>query len=294
MRKSGIILRCLAVLFMIMAGCSSHQVNKSDKSDWKLGAQTYTFNHFTLVQTFDKMQSLHLKFAEVYFGQLLGEGFDTAEVMDYHLKAETQAKILELAKSKQITIKACGVVVCENNQEWLDLFQFAKAMGIETITCEPTLKQLKFVDSLANVYNIDIAIHNHPKPSTYWNPDTLIAAIRDLGPHMGGCADVGHWERMGINPVEALKKYEGRLKSLHFKDVAPKSPLGEAAGEFEGQHDVIWGQGVCQVDSMLMELHRQNFKGLFSIEYEYNWDNSVPDIEACISYFNRQVDTLFK
>jgi sugar phosphate isomerase/epimerase len=294
MRKSGIILTGIALLFVSITGCSTIQENKAEKNGWKLGAQTYTFNHFSLVQTFDKMQSLHLKYAEVYFGQLLGEGFDTAEVMDYHLKAEIRTKILELAKSKQVTIKACGVVVCDNKQEWLDLFQFARAMDIETITCEPTLEQLKFVDSLANVYNIDIAIHNHPKPSTYWNPDTLIAAIRDLGPHMGGCADVGHWERMGINPVEALKKYEGRLKSLHFKDVAPKSPLGEAAGEFEGQHDVIWGQGVCQVDSLLLELQRQNFKGLFSIEYEYNWDNSVPDVAACITYFNQQVDKLFQ
>jgi sugar phosphate isomerase/epimerase len=294
MRKSGILLLCIALSFMFMGGCSTSKESIAEKNGWKLGAQTYTFNHFNLVQTLDKMHYLNLKYAEVYFGQPLGEGFDTSEVMDYHLKAETQAKILALAKSKQITIKACGVVVCENNQEWLDLFQFAKTMGIETITCEPTLKQLKFVDSLANVYNIDIAIHNHPKPSTYWNPDTLMAAIDGLGPHMGGCADVGHWERMGINPVEALKKYQGRLKSLHFKDIAPKSPLGEAAGEFEGQHDVIWGQGVCQVDSMLTELKRQKFKGLFSIEYEHNWDNSVPDIEVSITYFNQVVDKLFK
>ncbi|RIJ46377.1 sugar phosphate isomerase/epimerase, partial [Maribellus luteus] len=34
---------------------------------------------------------------------------------------------------------------------------------------------------------------------------------------------------------------------------------------------------------------RQGFKGLFSIEYEYNWDNSVPDIKKCIEFFNAKV-----
>jgi len=37
----------------------------------------------------------------------------------------------------------------------------------------------------------------------------------------------------------------------------------------------------------LKELKAQGFKGVFSIEYEYNWDNSVPDIKECIIYFNK-------
>jgi len=39
------------------------------------------------------------------------------------------------------------------------------------------------------------------------------------------------------------------------------------------------------IKGMLQELKAQNFKGLFSIEYEYNWENSVPDIEKNIQYF---------
>ena len=38
---------------------------------------------------------------------------------------------------------------------------------------------------------------------------------------------------------------------------------------------------------MLNELKRQNFSGYFTIEYEYNWENSVPDIRQCIDYFNQ-------
>jgi sugar phosphate isomerase/epimerase len=42
-----------------------------------------------------------------------------------------------------------------------------------------------------------------------------------------------------------------------------------------GGHDVPYGQGVSNIPAVLDELKRQGFKGNISIEYEYNWDNSV-------------------
>jgi L-ribulose-5-phosphate 3-epimerase UlaE len=83
---------------------------------------------------------------------------------------------------------------------------------------------------------------------------------------------------------------EGRLISLHFKDITAKN---ESKAGAEAQHDVIWGTGILNVKDMLNELKRQNFKGVFSIEYEYNWENSVPDIKQCIEYFNNSVEELF-
>ena len=31
-------------------------------------------------------------------------------------------------------------------------------------------------------------------------------------------------------------------------------------------------------------MKRQNFTGNISLEYEYNWDTSVPDIKQCIDF----------
>lgn len=192
----------------------------------------------------------------------------------------TQQDLLKLAKSKGIKIVASGVVICENNTEWDQLFAFAKAMGIQTITCEPALNQLDYVEKLADKFNIDVAIHNHLKPSIYWNPNDLMGRSK----HLGACADVGHWKRMGIDPIEALRKCEGRIKSLHFKDV---DKVGTDS------FDTIWGTGVCNVESMLKELKRQNFLGLFAIEYEYHEENPDPDMKECIKYFNQIVDRMF-
>lgn len=275
----------ILILTMLLSANIYAEPTKAEKAGWKLGVQAYTFHKFSLQEAIDKAQELGLKYIEVYYGQTLGKGMEGT--MDFHMNKATQAKVLAYAKSKGVKIVASGVIICNDEAEWKQLFEFAAGMGIETITCEPDYKHLKYVDQLANQYKIDVAIHNHPKPSAYWEPDLFLNAVKGLSPRIGACADIGHWKRMGIDPVEALKKYEGRLKTFHFKDVKEK-----VAGE-EEQHDVIWGTGICNIDGVLKELKRQNFKGLFSIEYEYNWDNSVPDIKQCILNFNKITNTIF-
>ena len=280
--RSKIVKINLLLLALFLSGSVVAQSGKADKAGWLLGAQSYTFHQFTFVETLDRMQKLGLKYVEIYYGQTLGNGF--TGTMDYKMDVITQQKVLKLARSKGIRIVASGVVVCENNAEWDQLFAFAKAMGIRTITCEPALNQLDYVEKLADKFNIDVAIHNHPKPSTYWNPDDLMNALKGRSKHLGSCADVGHWNRMGIDPIEALKKCEGRIRSLHFKDV-------DKAGA--DSHDTVWGTGVCNVEAMLKELKRQNFKGLFSIEYEYHEENPDQDMKECIKYFNQITNRLF-
>ncbi|MFV0592134.1 MAG: sugar phosphate isomerase/epimerase family protein [Draconibacterium sp.] len=270
-----------AALFLfitVVSLAASAKKNKAEKAGWELGVQSYTFHKFTFCEAVDKVHELGLKNIEIYYGQQLGG--DMEGTMTYKMDKETRGKVLKYARSKNVKIMASGVVSCKDNTEWDQLFEFADAMGIQLITCEPAYDHLKYVDELANKYKIDVAIHNHPKPSKYWNPDLFLEEVDGLSKRIGACADVGHWARMGLDPVECLKKINGRVKSLHFKDIKAKE-----AGETE-QHDVIWGTGILDLKGMLDELKRQKFEGLFSIEYEYNWTNSVPDIKKCILYFN--------
>lgn len=278
-RKSAMLLLILATSFSLSA-----QKGKLKKAGWELGVQSYTFHKFSFKEAVDKVNQLGLRAIEVYFGQPLGEGMEGT--MDFRMDKKTQQQVLDYARSKKVKIVACGVVICKDEAEWKQLFEFANEMGIRLITCEPEYKHLPYVDQLANEYQIDVAIHNHPKPSNYWKPDLFLEAVDGLSNRIGACADVGHWERMGIDPVDGLRKYQGRIKSLHFKDIK-----GKMAGEPE-QHDVIWGTGILDINGMLSELKRQGFEGLLSIEYEHNWENSVPDIRKSIDYFYQITDKL--
>jgi hypothetical protein len=52
-------------------------------------------------------------------------------------------------------------------------------------------------------------------------------------------------------------------------------------------HDVHWGTGVSDILGVIQELKRQNFSGMISAEYEYNWDSNVSDVVASIAYFRK-------
>jgi L-ribulose-5-phosphate 3-epimerase UlaE len=62
--------------------------------------------------------------------------------------------------------------------------------------------------------------------------------------------------------------------SSHMKDKTDYGPC----------HDVPYGTGVGEIKRCLDELKKQGFQGNISVEYEYNWDNSVPDVTQCIDF----------
>jgi sugar phosphate isomerase/epimerase len=82
-----------------------------------------------------------------------------------------------------------------------------------------------------------------------------------------------------LDPVECLQKLEGRIISLHMKDLDKRG--------VRNAHDVPWGTGNCNVAGVLHELHRQGFKGVFSAEYEHNWENNLPEVKESMDYFKR-------
>ncbi len=162
-------------------------------------------------------------------------------------------------------------------------FDFAKDMGIETLVAEPAESDFENLDKLCGEYQINIAIHDHPKPAHYWDPEIVLKVTKGLSKRIGACCDTGHWSRSGLNPIECLKKLEGRIISFHFKDLNQPGP---------GAHDVPWGTGVCDVKGMLTEVRRQGVRAVFSIEYEYNWTTSLPELAQCVAYFDKISDEL--
>lgn len=244
---------------------------KEAKLGWKLGAQSYSFRLFTLTEALDKLDSCGLRYVECYPGQKIGG--DIEGTMDFKMDAAKRKAVLDLLKSKKKQMVAFGVVSPRSEEEWKQLFDFAKAMGIQVITSEPRTQDLDIVSRLADEYKIKVAIHDHPKPSHYWHPDSVLTAIQGRSQYIGACADIGHWVRSGLDPVECLQKLKGHIYSLHFKDLHEKDRKG---------HDVVWGTGVCNIEGVVKELKAQKFKGVISAEYEHNWANSVPDITASV------------
>lgn len=278
----------LAALATGFFSCNSPSSNSSqpltrEDLGWKLGTQAYTFRKFTFFEAVDKTKELGLHYIEAYPGQQIGG--ELTGVMNYDIDSSTRQKIKDYLKKQDVALMAFGVVVPKTPAGWDSLFAFAKDMGISNIVSEPAPERLPEISQLCDQYKINVAIHDHPKPSHYWSPDTLLAAINGLSNRIGSCADVGHWVRSGLNAVECLKKLEGRIIELHFKDISSKAPEAE---------DTIWGTGAMDIPGMLQELQRQHFKGLFSIEYESDPEDNMGQIKKGIQYFDTEIGKLKK
>jgi len=273
---------CALLLLSIILGSCKIKHNQSSskhpeaKLGWKLGSQAYTFKQFTFLEAIAKIDSCNLSYVEAFPGQEIGGGISGK--MDYKMDADKRIQILKKLQENHVKMIAYGVVGADNEADWVKIFEFCKAMGVETITSEPNEKDLQLLSGLCDKYQINLAIHNHPNPSHYWNPDIALNAIKGKSHRLGLCADVGHWVRSGLDPVASLKKSAGHVLHLHMKDLNEKN---------RNAHDVHWGTGVCDIDAIIKELKRQNFKGAISAEYEYNWNNNRTDVAESVAYFRK-------
>jgi sugar phosphate isomerase/epimerase len=249
----------------------------ADKLGWRLGCQAYSFNRYSFFEAVEKNASLGLGVIEVYPGQSLSKekpDVKVDEAMSPEVRAEVKKRLAD-AGVKMVGYGVCGLSKDEAASR--KTFEFAKDMGVETLISEPEPDAFDVLEKLCDEYQINMALHNHPQPSKYWNYKTVLEVCKGRSKRIGSCADTGHWMRSDINPLEAIKALEGRIISLHFKDL---NQYGHEA------HDVPWGTGKANVRDLLIELDRQKFRGVFSIEYEHNWTTSVPEIAHGVGYFD--------
>ena len=248
------------------------------KLGWRLGVQAWSFRRFTFFEAVDKVASLGLHCIEAYPGQRLSAEKPDLR-MDPRMDARTREDVSTKLREKDVKLVCFGVVGLGNDEAACrEVFEWANQMGVETIVSEPPPEAIGMLDRLCREYRINLALHNHPRPSRYWNPETVLEVCEGRSKRIGACADTGHWMRSGLDPVEALKKLEGRIVSFHFKD------LNELGG---GAHDVPWGTGKGNARGMLAEIQRQGLRAVFSVEYEHNWDKSFPEIAKCVEFFEQ-------
>lgn len=244
----------------------------AEKLGWRLAVQCYTFRGISFYETLDRCAQLGIKYVEIWPGQKLSPENPKLKIgpgLSPEVRAEVKAKLAALG-IKPVCI---GVTGCSK-----DVMDFAKEMGIEVIVTET--KPTPDLDKTLGEYGLKMALHNHPAS---WPPEQVLEASKGLSDRVGACADTGHWVRRGLVPVECLKKLEGRIVSLHFKDLGPN------------KSDVPWGTGQGDAKGQLAELKRQGFRGPISIEYEHgSVDELMRDLAKCIAFFDQTAAELAK
>ena len=212
-----------------------------------------------------------LHYIEAFPGQKLSQE-KPSEQMGPKLSADSRTEVKNRLADKGVKlVSTVSVRLTKPSPE------YAKDMGLETLVSEPGFNDFDGLDKLVEEYQINVALHDHPKPSRYWDPDIVLKHVKDHNKRIGACCDTGHWMRSGINPVEALKKLEGRIISFHLKDLS----------EFDSRSakDVPWGTGRGEIKAILTEVKRQGIKPVFSIEYETKF--TMPQLAQCVAYMDQ-------
>ena len=272
----------VALAFAVSAGFVTAENRIPDEcktGGFAIGCIAYTFDRFTLLEALEKTAEAGGQVVELCAKTKLSKE-EPNVAFDYHASAQTIQKVKEkLAQCKLKAVSYAVIPFPAEEAEARKLFEFAKMMGICIIVTEPA-EPMDLIEKLVKEYDIRVGFHNHPRQPDnpgyrMWDPNYILSVVRNRDPRIGSCADTGHWVRSGLKPVDCLRILKGRIICSHLKDLNEMGPAG---------HDVPYGTGVADIPGILEELKAQGFEGNLSIEYEYHWENSSPEVGQCIGF----------
>jgi sugar phosphate isomerase/epimerase len=274
----------LITAFALVAGLDCATAAESIPDSCKtggfaLGCQAYTWNRFTVLEAIDKTAACGGKVIEFYPGQKLSA--EGPMKLDHDAPEEVVARMQAHLEQSGVRAVNYGVVGIPKDEAGArKVFDFARKLGLRAITTEST-ESIDTIEKLAKEYDISVGFHNHPRRPNdagykVWDPTYILTLVQGRDTRLGAAADTGHWARSGLKPIECLRILKGRVVSVHLKDL---NEFGKS-----NAHDVPYGTGINDIKGVLDELKAQGFAGNISIEYEYHWESSMPEVAQCIGF----------
>lgn len=145
------------VSFLVATHLFSQSTNVAPK--WKLGIALYTFQQFSFTEQLAKADSARVKLVEGFsFSKTGGELNDS---MITTLSPTGIEKLSQSVKAKGMQMVSFYVLGGNTIESWKKQFKLAKQFNVKYVTSEPPVDMWDSIDSLASIYNIKVAIHNH-------------------------------------------------------------------------------------------------------------------------------------
>lgn len=231
----------------------------------KLGLASYSLRKFTQAQTISMAKRAGLEYM----------CFKSMHLPLYAPDYELQ-KGAKNVKSAGMKLYGGGVIYMRNKEQVDQAFAYAKNSGMSVIVGVPEHDLLEYTNQKIQEYDIKVAIHNHgPGDEKYPSPESIYEKVKDLDPRFGMCMDIGHTQRIGIDPVESAKKYFSRLFDIHIKDVDKAKEDGET---------VEIGRGVIDIPRFVRVLADMKYEGVIGFEYEKDADDPLPGLCESVGY----------
>jgi inosose dehydratase len=232
---------------------------------FELGMASYTFRAFTLDQAIEMTKRLAIK---------------RITLKDMHLPLDSTSQqiklVLEKLKNAGLTLSSCGVVYMKTEQEVQHAFAYAKEAGIRVMVGVPDEPLLGLAERQVKETGISLAIHNHgPTDQRYPSPESAYRLIANMDRRMGLCIDVGHTQRLGLDPAVEVEQFFDRLLDIHMKDVSSADAKGST---------VEIGRGVIDIPKLLRTLVKLKYSGTVHFEHEKDQNDPLPGVAESVGY----------
>jgi sugar phosphate isomerase/epimerase len=287
----GMSIRGLGIASVILAGSATvlHGVPIPEEckvGDFFVGCQAFTFREFTVFEQIEKTAQAGGKLIELHPKDKVSP--DQPDLKwDHNASDETIQRVKDQLAKYHLRAVNYGVVYSQGSEAgWRKVFAFARKMGFYGITTEAT-QDLDILERLAKEYDLKVGVHNHPKrpdDTNYknWDANYVFSMVKDRDPHIGICADTGHWMASGLKPLDCIKLFHGRIMSVHLND---RKEMGRVTP------DVVFGTGLGDIQGVLAELKHQGFAGNISMEYvAKDRANTMKEVAQCIEFIRRYGD----
>jgi sugar phosphate isomerase/epimerase len=240
---------------------------------FSLGIASYTFRAFTLDQVI--AMARRLRIARV-------------TLKDMHLPLSSTPEeiraVLGRLHEAGMELSSCGVVYMTSEKELENAFAYAQAAKITMLVGVPEAGLLGLAERKVKETGIALAIHNHgPTDKRYPSPESAYALIRSMDRRMGLCIDVGHTQRMGLEPAHEVERFFDRLLDVHIKDVSASDAAGTT---------VEIGRGVIDIRQLLKNLAQLGYDRTVHFEHEKDEKDPLPGLAESVGFVRGLMATL--
>lgn len=247
--------------------------NRENKLPFELGLASYSLRKFSFDETLQMTARLGLKNIALKSMHLPLDS-DEAQI------EETVSKV----KKAGLDLYGAGVIYMTNEEEVNRAFEYAATAGLKVIIGVPEHNLLPLVEEKVKAYDIKLAIHNHgPGDKRYPSPESAYEKIKHMDSRMGLCLDIGHTQRIGIDPAKSARQFMDRLHDVHIKDVDKAAAEGRT---------VEIGRGIIDIPSFLKILIERRYSGKVSFEFEKDGDDPLPGLAESVGYVRGCLDMI--
>lgn len=246
---------------------------EKNRPPFSLGMASYTLRSFTLDQAIQMTKRL---------------GLTRLTLKDMHLPLTSSegeiAAALGKIRSAGLELAACGVVYMTTEEEIRRAFVYAKAAGLKLLVGVPDEALLGVAERYVRETDIALAIHNHgPTDKRFPSPESAYRPIARMDKRMGLCIDIGHTQRLGLDPGVEVERFFDRLLDIHIKDVSAATAEGTT---------VEIGRGVIDIPAFLTTLQRLKYSRTLHVEFEKDNDDPLPGVAESVGYVRGVMATL--